>query len=173
MQGCVQLHALGEPYVHQWSNASHNYEVTSYCSERDINYCYLFSGDSGFPQRPYLMTPIVRTVAGSPEEHYTKTHCSARNVIERCFGVLKARWRCLLAHRVLHYSPQKAGKIVNACAVLHNIANAHNVPVPSLTDADLQALQRSQQAIVAMADETSIADRRASLVQRLWAARQS
>lgn len=26
-----------------------------------------------------------------------------------------------------------AGKIVNACAILHNIANANNAPVPSLS----------------------------------------
>lgn len=69
------------------------------------------------------MTPVLNAPLGSPEEHYTKKHCSARNVVERCIGVLKARWRCLLAHRVLHYAPVKAGRIVNACAVLHNIVN--------------------------------------------------
>ncbi|XP_048516636.1 putative nuclease HARBI1 [Dendroctonus ponderosae] len=55
---------------------------------------------------------------------------SARNVIERCFGVLKQRFRCLLKHRVLHYSPEKAAKIVLSCAILHNIAIAEGTLVP-------------------------------------------
>lgn len=50
-----------------------------------------------------MMTPIIGAAPGSPEEYYTELHCRARNTVERCIGVLKSRWRCLLAHRVLHY----------------------------------------------------------------------
>jgi len=52
-------------------------------------------------------------------------------VIERCIGVLKERWRCLKCDRTLHYRPEKAGKIVNACAVLHNFCQLRNVPEPA------------------------------------------
>nr|CAD7451684.1 unnamed protein product [Timema bartmani] len=67
--------------------------------------------------------------AGSPESLYNSTHSSTRNVIERCNGLLKGRFRCLLKHRVLHYSPEKASRIINACAVLLNMCIKENVPL--------------------------------------------
>lgn len=88
------------------------------------------SGDSAFPLRPCMMTPILNALPGSPEENYTKMQCRVRNCIERCFGVLKTRWRCLLKHRVLHYTPEMALRITNACAVLHNIAVDAHMPEP-------------------------------------------
>lgn len=77
-----------------------------------------------------MMIPILQAGAGTPEEHYNNVHCRTRCAIERCFGLLKARWRCLLRHRVLHYSPEKVGQIINCCAILHNIAIDAGVPEP-------------------------------------------
>lgn len=54
----------------------------------------------------------------------------ARMTIERVNGVLKARFRCLLKHRTLNYSPVKAAKIIYSCGVLHNIAQHFNVNMP-------------------------------------------
>lgn len=48
-------------------------------------------------------------------------HSSARIVVERTIGVLKARFRCLQGAKVLHYKPEKATQIVNVCASLYNI----------------------------------------------------
>lgn len=76
------------------------------------------------------MKPIANAVPGSPEAHYTQLHAQCRNVIERCIGVLKARWRCLLVDRTLHYDPVKAGRIINACVVLHNYLTQLRAPVP-------------------------------------------
>lgn len=67
------------------------------------------------------MIPMLDTEPGSAEEHYTKQHCKARNAVERCIGVLKARFRCLLKDRALHYDPKRAAEIVKACCVLHNM----------------------------------------------------
>lgn len=58
---------------------------------------------------------------------------SCRALIERCNGLLKMRFRCLLKHRVLHYTPQMACKITNACAVLHNMC-IENIPFPQYDD---------------------------------------
>ncbi|XP_045493505.1 putative nuclease HARBI1 [Colias croceus] len=88
-------------------------------------------GDSGYPQRAWLMTPILNAEPGSRAEVYTTRHLQARNCIERCFGVLKARWRCLLKHRTLHYHPRVASEVTIACCVLHNIALDAKLPPPN------------------------------------------
>lgn len=69
-------------------------------------------GDSGYPIQPWMMTPIPDAQPRTPEALYTQRHCRARNVIERAFGVLKQRFRCLSKSRVLHYEHSAAGNIV-------------------------------------------------------------
>lgn len=78
-------------------------------------------GDAGYPLQPYLMTPYLNPNENSPESRYNQSHSRARNCIERCIGLLKMRFRCLLKERVARYSPNFVGKLVNACAVLHNL----------------------------------------------------
>lgn len=75
------------------------------------------------------MTPIIDP-ATRAEERFNEVFCSIRSIIERCNGVLKNRFRCLLKHRTLHYSPTTAGQIINACVVLHNMCIANNIPEP-------------------------------------------
>lgn len=53
-------------------------------------------------------------------------------------------FRCLLAARALHYNPITAAKIVNACCVLHNIANQNRVPVTPLTPEEANAERQRQ-----------------------------
>ncbi|KAB0790642.1 hypothetical protein PPYR_14916 [Photinus pyralis] len=73
----------------------------------------------GYALQPWLLTPIENAEADplSPQGRYTTQHILAKNVIERCFGVLKQRFRCLLKYRVLHYSPDRFAKIVWCCAL--------------------------------------------------------
>ncbi|KAK3929502.1 Putative nuclease [Frankliniella fusca] len=64
--------------------------------------CYPL-GASRYPHRPWLMTPILNAPPDTPEYLYTKLHCRCRNPVERCIGVLKARWRCLSNDRAISY----------------------------------------------------------------------
>lgn len=41
--------------------------------------------------------------------------------------MLKGRFRCLLAARELHYSPEKAIQIFNVCCALHNVCIKYNI----------------------------------------------
>lgn len=74
------------------------------------------------------MTPLREPVQAGAEQRYQNTFKMARSTIERCNGVLKARFRCLLHDRTLHYHPAKAAKIIKACVVLHNMCVTRRVP---------------------------------------------
>ncbi|KAE8741412.1 hypothetical protein FOCC_FOCC013052, partial [Frankliniella occidentalis] len=92
--------------------------------------CWLL-GDNGYFTAPWLHVPILHAEPGTPEYYYTLFHCHCRNVVERCIGVLKSRWRLLSIDRSINYkNATYAGKIFNACCVLHNFCNARRVPVP-------------------------------------------
>lgn len=77
-------------------------------------------GDSGYPLEPWLMTPLIGDM-NEQERRFNILFKRIRNIIERVIGILKSRFRCCFGHRALHYDPLKAAKIVNACAILHNI----------------------------------------------------
>lgn len=103
------------------------------------------------------MTPILNALPGSREEVYTNRHIQARNCIERCFGLLKSRWRCLHKHRTLPYHPHVASKIVSACCVLHNIMlQAHLSPTVDMAehhDADDEEAQQTGPTIPSNQEE--------------------
>lgn len=94
----------------------------------------IYVGDSGYKLQPYLMTPY-RSPTESLEKKFNEKHCKTRNIIERCNGVLKNRFRCIIGSRGLHYSPKKATQIINVCCVLHNICIFYkNSWEPSIND---------------------------------------
>lgn len=62
-------------------------------------------GDSGYPLRTWLLTPLeAKPIRNTPEFNYNMAHKKTRGLIERCNGILKMRFRCLLKHRSLHYN---------------------------------------------------------------------
>ncbi|KAJ2953840.1 hypothetical protein O0L34_g1469 [Tuta absoluta] len=87
--------------------------------------------DSKYPQRPWLMTPIPHARQGTPESQYNHYHSRTKTCIDDCVKRLKGRWQCL-HKRPLHYTPQTAAKIINACAVLHNLCITADLPDPHL-----------------------------------------
>lgn len=94
----------------------------------------MLAGDSGYALRPWMMTPIVVDNPNIAIRRYNDRQKSTRSLIERCNGLLKMRFRCLLKHRVLHYRPDVCSKIINACTVLHNMCIHDNVPPPEGQD---------------------------------------
>lgn len=92
---------------------------------------------SGYPLRPWLLTPLnYEFQPETPEARFQRAVVSIRASIERCNGRLKNMWRCLLKHRVLHYAPDIAANIVNACVVLHNMCLEYNIPEPNLDEVE-------------------------------------
>lgn len=118
-----------------------------------------------------MMTPINNAVEDSPDGRYNRLHKRTRSTIERTFGSLKGRWRCLFSARALHYCPETAGKIIIACCVLHNLCIRAGIAGPELTEDELQA-ERSRQvpcepAISSAQDLQAGRTSRAALVQML------
>ena len=76
-------------------------------------------GDSAYALRPWLLTPFP----GQPEGaklRYNIAHLRTRNVIERAFGVLKARFSCLKTGIRLR-DPAESSKLIVACTIIHNL----------------------------------------------------
>ena len=87
-------------------------------------------GDAAYPNKPWLLAPL-RNTRNEAEERFNVAHGKTRRIIERTFGLLKARFRCLdRTGGDLLYSPQKVSRIVVACVMLHNLAVTRKVPIP-------------------------------------------
>ncbi|XP_019429998.1 PREDICTED: uncharacterized protein LOC109337448 [Lupinus angustifolius] len=85
--------------------------------------------DSGFPNMSRYLAPFRKTGyhlrdfrdGGRPrgkQELFNHRHSSLRNVIERCFGVLKARFPIL--KMMPNYPVRRQRLIPNACCTIHN-----------------------------------------------------
>ncbi|GMP62051.1 hypothetical protein CsSME_00024301 [Camellia sinensis var. sinensis] len=70
-------------------------------------------------QRYHLSVWRAGATPTSYQEFFNMKHASARNVIERCFGLLKIRWAIL---RCASYYPIRTqNRIITACCLLHNL----------------------------------------------------
>ncbi|XP_045107700.1 putative nuclease HARBI1 [Portunus trituberculatus] len=115
--------------VASWPGSVHDSRIFSNCricyllDQEDYRGLYLL-GDSGYPSREYLLTPLL---APRTEKHrrYNVAHIQTRNSIERAFGVLKRRFASLSIP--LRTKLPNTKRIVMACAILHNIAISRRV----------------------------------------------
>ncbi|XP_056381956.1 putative nuclease HARBI1 isoform X1 [Hyla sarda] len=91
-------------------------------------------GDNGYRLSPWLLTPYLapRTDA---QQRFNTAHKRTRSMVEHVFGQIKSRFRCLdVTGGALLYNPVLVGKIVLSCAVLHNIALLHQIPIEIASD---------------------------------------
>ena len=85
-------------------------------------------GDSGYPLEPWLITPFKNSLT-EYQRQFNYMHAKGRNPIEKCNGVLKGVFRCLLGESKLRYQPKKVVKIINVCCALHNMRIFYKIPV--------------------------------------------
>ena len=88
-------------------------------------------GESGYPLRPWLLTPVLNP-ANRHEQGFSDAHMRTRTIVERSFGVLKSRFRCIdTSGGTLLYTPIDIGVAV---IDLHNICITHRIPLPMDND---------------------------------------
>ena len=131
--------------VARWPGSTHDSFIWENSSIRDSFHNGhregIILGDSGYPLRPYLLTPVSRPETAS-EIRFNEAHCATRVCVERTFGLLKSRFRCLAkSGGHLLYAPDKVCRIITACCVLHNLARSYQLPAPNegQVDADPDA----------------------------------
>ena len=112
--------------------------------DRTIKHGWL-SGYSGYPLRPWLLTPVLNPT--SPQEvRYNETHMKTRSIVERSFGLLKSRLRCIdTSGGTPLYTPLKCCDIVIVVVVLHNLCIIHHLPLPANDNISLDRGQKSTQ----------------------------
>ena len=115
--------------VVKWPGATHDARILRssavFRKFEDGELTGVILGDSGYPNRPWLLTPFASPTT-PPEHRYNKALCKTRWIIEQTFGRWKRRFFCLRS--CLRYSPRKCCKIIAASAILHNIALSQRLP---------------------------------------------
>ena len=111
-----------------------------------LDYYYLV--DAGYTNGQGFLAPYRGTryhlsewrdgsIPATPEEQFNMKHASARNVIERCFGILKMRWAIL---RSPSFYPIKIqNRIIMACCLIHNLIRREMSVDPDETAYDLSS----------------------------------
>ena len=80
----------------------------------------LLIGGRAYPANTWLVKPFPNNLNLSQEQKkFNKFLSSARVAVERGFGILKTRWRCLL--NCLDHSIKNLSDVIISCCVLHNI----------------------------------------------------
>ncbi|XP_054846385.1 putative nuclease HARBI1 [Eublepharis macularius] len=75
--------------------------------------------DGAYPIRRWLMKPYGTHAETEAHRNFNRALSRARNVVERSFGRLKSRFRCLATR--LNCREENVVTVVSACVILHNI----------------------------------------------------
>ncbi|XP_050941514.1 protein ALP1-like [Cucumis melo] len=94
---------------------------------------YYYLVDAGYPNAEGFLAPYrgqryhlqewrgPENAPSTSKEFFNMKHSSARNVIERAFGVLKGRWAILRGKS--YYPVEVQCRTILACCLLHNLIN--------------------------------------------------
>ncbi|XP_050500083.1 putative nuclease HARBI1 [Diabrotica virgifera virgifera] len=112
--------------VAHWRGSTHDSRIFNECRLKrrfeQSEFKGRLLGDSGYACSPYLFTPVLNPTT-QQEERYNRAHIQTRNTVERCFGVWKQRFRCLLDGFKTKLDNTKL--YIVALAILNNIAIHH------------------------------------------------
>ncbi|KAG6534859.1 hypothetical protein ZIOFF_008765 [Zingiber officinale] len=85
----------------------------------DSGYCNADGFLAPFRGQRYHLNEFHGHRPHTAEEYFNMKHSKARNMIERCFGLLKGRWKILASPSFFPIETQV--RIILACCLLHNL----------------------------------------------------
>lgn len=126
--------------VARWPGSAHDSTIFNNSSirgkfERGEMGDSLIVGDSGYPIRKFLITPLANPVTAA-EQLFNESQIRTRNPVERCYGVWKRRFPVLALGIRLKVDNVEA--VIVATAVLHNLACDMREAEPPI-DEDIEA----------------------------------
>ena len=92
---------------------------------------YYLVGDSAYPLTRWMMKPFAqREITGHPRRRaFNRALSGARTELtENVIGLMKQRWPCL--RMGIRMQPDRASKVILACATLHNLGINLQDPLP-------------------------------------------
>ncbi|KAA0048373.1 putative nuclease HARBI1 [Cucumis melo var. makuwa] len=107
---------------------------------------YYYLVDVGYPNAEGFLAPYrgqryhlqewhgAENAPATSKEFFNMKHSSARNVIERAFGVLKGRWVILRGKS--YYSVEVQCRTILACCLIHNLINREMITFDIVDDID-------------------------------------
>ncbi|XP_025159384.1 putative nuclease HARBI1 [Harpegnathos saltator] len=98
----------------------------------------LLLGDSAYPAKPYLFTPLLIPESRA-QQLYNQSQIQTRTVVEHTFGIWKRRFPILAYGSRLKI--RTVMTIIIATAVLHNIAQRRKEDMPPTDDEDANILE--------------------------------
>ena len=85
----------------------------------------LLISDGAYPPTTWSVKPFpFRLNLSNAEKKFNHSLSSARVTVERAFGILKSRWRCLLKR--LDNRAENISSVIITCCVLHNICQINS-----------------------------------------------
>jgi hypothetical protein len=112
-----------DPAVHELMTGVYSTRQFTLWHDHTSKYTHIgmyYISDGGYPKMKYLIPPFKWTQVGTKKNIWSENVESTRKDVERCFGILKKRFRCLINPLELQ-DPSHIERLFNACAVIHNI----------------------------------------------------
>lgn len=98
---------------------------------------YSILGDSGYPAKSYLFTPLLNTETRA-QQLYNESHIRTRTIVEHTFGIWKRRFPVAYGSRLRITTVMT---IIIATAVPHNIAQSRGEDIPPMDEEELRILE--------------------------------
>ncbi|KAJ7303280.1 hypothetical protein JRQ81_012219 [Phrynocephalus forsythii] len=111
------------PYFSRECSRVHLFLETLCSGYAGVSIPPLILGNGAYPLCKWLMKPYD-VPKNEVEKHYNKIFNRSRNIVERAFGRLKARFRRLSVRMEAHI--QNVNSIIASAVILHNICERKN-----------------------------------------------